>query len=212
MYIQSVGETERKETIISLIYYNLKNLTVKVKWKLLSHVQLFGIPWTIQSMEFSKSECWSSLSLLQGIFPTQGSNPGLPQCRQILYQLSHKGSPRILEWVAYPFSSKSFWPRNRTGVSGIAGGFFTNWAMREADHLTVRGNKWVEHMNFVYYWPIWDLQKKSPSVSESWVSPSMLGIIYTPKSKGSEQGTGDEFYPIFKMISTSQKFKNSWSL
>ena len=38
------------------------------------------------------------LSLLQGIFPTQGSNPGLLHCRQILYQLSHKGSPRILEW------------------------------------------------------------------------------------------------------------------
>ena len=36
---------------------------------------------------------------------TQGSNSGLPHCRQILYQLSHKGSPRILEWVAYPFSS-----------------------------------------------------------------------------------------------------------
>ena len=34
-----------------------------------------------------------SLSLLQGIFPTQGSNPGLLQCKQILYQLSHKGSP-----------------------------------------------------------------------------------------------------------------------
>ena len=46
-----------------------------------------------------------SLSLLQGIFQTQGSNPGLPHCRQILYQLSHKGSPRILEWVAYTFSS-----------------------------------------------------------------------------------------------------------
>ena len=43
-----------------------------------------------------------SLSLLQGIFPTQGSKPGLPHCRQILYQLSHKRSPRILEWVAYP--------------------------------------------------------------------------------------------------------------
>ena len=43
-----------------------------------------------------------SRSLLQGIFPTQGSNPGLPHCRQILYQLSHKGSPRILEWVACP--------------------------------------------------------------------------------------------------------------
>ena len=46
-----------------------------------------------------------SLFLLQGIFPTHGSNPGLLQCRWILYQLSHKGGPRILEWVAYPFSS-----------------------------------------------------------------------------------------------------------
>ena len=45
-----------------------------------------------------------SFSLLQGIFPTQGLNPGLPHCRWILYQLSHKGNPRILEWVAYPFS------------------------------------------------------------------------------------------------------------
>ena len=37
-----------------------------------------------------------SLSLLQGIFPTQGSKPGLLHCRQILYQLSHKGSP--VQW------------------------------------------------------------------------------------------------------------------
>ena len=34
-----------------------------------------------------------SLYLLHGIFPSQGSNPGLPHCRQIPYQLSHKGSP-----------------------------------------------------------------------------------------------------------------------
>ena len=33
------------------------------------------------------------LGVLQGFFPMQGSNPGLPHCRQILYQLSHKGSP-----------------------------------------------------------------------------------------------------------------------
>ena len=73
-----------------------------------------------------------SPSLLQGIFPTQGLNPGLPHCRQILYQLSHQGSPRILEWVAHPFSSGSSQPRNQTGVSCIAGRFFTNWAIREA--------------------------------------------------------------------------------
>ena len=75
-----------------------------------------------------------SLSLLQGIFPTQGSNPGVPHCRRILYQLSHKGSPRILEWIAYPFSRGSSQPWNWTGVSYIAGRFFTNWVMKEAQH------------------------------------------------------------------------------
>ena len=73
-----------------------------------------------------------TLSLLQGIFPTQGLNPGLPHCRQILYQLSHKGSPRIPEWVASPIFSRSSQPRNWTGVSCIARGFFTNWPIREA--------------------------------------------------------------------------------
>ena len=96
-----------------------------------------------------------SLSLLQGIFPIQGSSPGLPHCRQILYQLSHKGSPRILEWIAYSFSSRSSQPRKQIGISSIAadagaakslqlcltlgnptdcsppGRFFTNWAIRE---------------------------------------------------------------------------------
>ena len=71
-------------------------------------------------------------TLLQGIFPTQWPNSGLPRYRQILYPLSHQGSPRILESVAYPFSSGSSQPRNWTRVSCIAGGFFTSWATREA--------------------------------------------------------------------------------
>ena len=128
-------------------------------------------------------------TLLQGIFPTQGSNPVLPCGRQILYHLSHQGSPwilkwiayafivlgillaeywsgqpfpsptdlpnpgieprspalqvdslpaepagkpRILEWVACPFSRGSFQLRNQTGVSCNAGGFFTSWATRES--------------------------------------------------------------------------------
>ena len=68
-----------------------------------------------------------SLFLFQEIFPTQGSNPGPPHGRWILHQISYKGSPRILEWVAYPFSRGSSQPRNWTRVSSIAGGFFTNW-------------------------------------------------------------------------------------
>ena len=39
-----------------------------------------------------------NLSLLQGIFPTQGPNPGLPSCRRILYQVSHKGSLGYRLW------------------------------------------------------------------------------------------------------------------
>ena len=65
---------------------------------MLSCVRLFVTSWTVQSIEFSTPEYWSgvsSLSLFQGIFPIQGLNPGLPHCRQILYQLRHKGSPNI---------------------------------------------------------------------------------------------------------------------
>ena len=51
-----------------------------------------------------------SLFLLQGIFPTQGLNPGLPHCRWSLYQLSHQGSPRILGWVVYPTPSPADCP------------------------------------------------------------------------------------------------------
>ena len=85
-------------------------------------------PWNSQGQDTRVG----SPSLLREIFPIQGSNPGLLHCRQILYQLSHKGSPRILQWVACPFSSRSFWPRNWTRVSCTAGGFFTNWTIREA--------------------------------------------------------------------------------
>ena len=73
-----------------------------------------------------------NISLLQGIVPTQVLNPGLPHCRQILYQLSYRLRPRILEWVAHPFSRRSSQPSNQIRVFCIAGRFFTCWATREA--------------------------------------------------------------------------------
>ena len=45
-------------------------------------------PWNSPDQDTGVGSC----SLLQGIFPTQGSNPGFPHCRWILYQLSHGGS------------------------------------------------------------------------------------------------------------------------
>ena len=85
----------------------LKVNVIMWKWKWLSHVQVCDpmdySPWNSPGQNTGVG----SLSLLQGIFPTKGLNPGLLHCRRILYQLSHKGNPRILEWVAFPFSRRS---------------------------------------------------------------------------------------------------------
>ena len=65
-------------------------------------------------------------SLLQGIFPTQGSNPGVLHCRQILYCLNHQGSPlnlqlplrslrRLVKTVTVSLHFQNFW----TGRSGL---------------------------------------------------------------------------------------------
>ena len=62
-------------------------------------VRLFVAPWTVAyqaplSMGFSRQSAGVDCHfLLQGIFPTQELNPGLPHCRQTLYHLSHQGSP-----------------------------------------------------------------------------------------------------------------------
>ena len=101
--------------------------------------------------------------LLQGIFPSQGLNPGLPHCRQILYHLSHQGSPWILEWVAYPFSRGSSWPRNRTGISCIAGGFFTSWATREAYStclVCIKHYQILWNQDYIPLWPVWCILSK----------------------------------------------------
>ena len=68
-----------------------------------SHVRLFVTPWTRAHqyplpIGFFRQEYWSGLpSPPPGDFPTQGSNPGLPHCRQTLYQLNHRGSPGPVE-------------------------------------------------------------------------------------------------------------------
>ena len=113
--------------------FNPLKVKVKVAQSCLTLCNPMDCPWNPPGQNTGVG----TLSLLQGFLPTQGSNLGLPHCRWILYQLRHNGSPRIQEWVAYPFSSGSFWPRNQTGVSWIAAGFFTDWDIREAHALTM---------------------------------------------------------------------------
>ena len=110
-----------------------------------SHVQLFVTSWTVVHQLLclwgfsSKNTEVGYHFLLQGFFPTQGSNPSLPHCRQILYHLSHQRNSkvaqsyltlcnlrdytvhrilqaRILEWIAFPFFRGSSQPRERTQV------------------------------------------------------------------------------------------------
>ena len=95
-----------------------------------------------------------SLSLPQGIFPIQRSNAGLLYCRQILYQLSHKRSSGVLEWVAYPFSNGSSQSRNWTNVYCITGGFFTNWGTREEFARTEANSS-----RLGYFWSLYSQDK-----------------------------------------------------
>ena len=74
----------------------------------------------------------SSLSL-QHIFSTQKLNTGLLHCRQFLNQLSHKGSSRILEWVAYPFSSGSSHLAVVTGLEKLS--FHSNHKERQCQRM-----------------------------------------------------------------------------
>jgi len=96
---------------------------------------------------------WVVFPFSRGSSPTQGSNPGLPHCRQVLYQLSHKGKPKntgvgslsLFQWI--------FLTQESNQVSCIAGGFFTNWATREA--LSLRTKILIVHgINQLKFAPI----------------------------------------------------------
>ena len=125
-YLPEKKSAEQVTWIVFTLAWQVKVRWSKVKWKLFSHVWLFAA-----------SRIYSRWNLL-GIFLTQGSNPGLPHHRQILYQLSHQGKwkwnwshtvlsgsathecslpgssihgilqARVLEWVAISFSRRIF--------------------------------------------------------------------------------------------------------
>ena len=136
----------------------------------LSRVQLFASPWTVaHQAPLFMGFLFFQARILEwvacpppGDLPNPGIKPGLLHCRRILYHLSHQGSPRILEWAAYPFTRGSSQPRNWTQGSCIAGQFFTSWATRE-DLL----NRWqhLTHISWVVL-QIW----KPPSKWKEWTT------------------------------------------
>ena len=96
---------------------------LKVKWNVLSCVLLFATPWTVAcqaplSMEFSRPEYWSGWPFPSPAdLPNPGIKPRSPALQADFYHLRHCGSPRILEWVIDPFSSRSsFFQKSNRGL------------------------------------------------------------------------------------------------
>ena len=83
-------------------------------------------PWN----SLSQNTGVGSLSLLQGIFPTQGSNPGLPWADSL--PAEPQGKPKNSGVGSLSLLQQIFLTQESTRISYIVGGFFINWAIREA--------------------------------------------------------------------------------
>ena len=149
---------------------------VSWKWKSLRHVLLFATLWTIQSMEFSRQEYWSGKQnknknkkrMLEWVaFPffRGSSQPRSPALQADSLPTEPQGKPKNTGVGTFSFSRWSSQPRIQTRVSCIAGGFLTNWAIREAligDQTWIRAvkvpspNHWTsrefpKHLSFSFY-------------------------------------------------------------
>ena len=115
-----------------------------LKWKLLNRVWLFVTPYSPWKSP-GKNTGVGTLSLLQGIYHP-GIKPRSPTLQADSLPAEPQGKPMNTRVGSYPFSRESSWPRNWTEVSCIAGRFFTNWAIREAQ----KNINWTHYsMNFI---------------------------------------------------------------
>ena len=111
------GDLVRSENLACNLNFLRKNNIIRQNiqldlkhWKLFYKVKHFKLVYA--NMGFPGTSTGKNSTCIE---------PKSPAFRQILYHLSHQGSPRMLEWVAYPFSRESSQPRNQTGISCITG-------------------------------------------------------------------------------------------
>ena len=160
-----------------------------------------------------------SLSLLQGIFPTQGSNPGLPHGRWILYQLSPQGSPSYGVDVqntggkrlrtCHSHAGPQFWypfippfstnvpPRWWTGLgewTDLGGDFYTD------GRAALQGTFWKESC----------LQAPCPGFQTYW--PRWSAPVFIQSHQGLQEEVGSRQSPIHQPTPGSQDFQQNRSL
>ena len=116
--------------------------------------------------------------LLQGIFPTQGLNPGLLHCRWLLYHLSHEGSPRILVLLAYHFRGNLPYPGIKPGSPALqldsyqlsyqGSPFYSYEVLKEAKKSIVLVIPWMR--NEVVFTRLYVIcQNSAPSTHFTWL-------------------------------------------
>ena len=94
----------------------------------------------------------TSLSLLSWDLPNPGIKPRFPALPADSLPAEPQEKRKNTGWVDYPFSRGCSWPRNWTGVSWIAGRFFTNWAIREALLLVIYPKNWKLVLTQILIW------------------------------------------------------------
>ena len=101
---------KKKKTVCAMQHVDLSSLCVILSCSIVRSLQLLDCspPGSFHGVSPGKNTGVGCHAPLQGIFPTQGSNPGLPHCRHIVYHLTHQRSPRILEWVALSLLQGNF--------------------------------------------------------------------------------------------------------
>ena len=154
-----------------------------MRWSnfLLSFSLTFTVAWCFIFLKLSELWIWISMSLY--CFTT-GLKVKVTQkcstlCDPMDYTVHGILQARLLEWVANPFSSRSSQPRNQTGISCIAGGFFTSWATREAQVSAFTDSK-VSYFSSICFPPSKSLVLSSPYLPYLSPHPPVLswGIQY----------------------------------
>ena len=142
-----------------------------------------------------------SRSLLQGIFPTQGSHPGLPHCRRILYQLSHQGS-RASREMAINSGQKFCYPPSQGDSSQQGSSCPMVFKPVERDQVWLR-HKGKLH-SLIKEWRGSRLSSRVhtlPHRRNSWGRGCFIGIL----SMGREEGVLEFMWSCFRQDGTTSR-------
>ena len=177
--------------------------------KLLSRVWLFAIPWTVKPTRLlhprnfpGRSTGVGCLFLLQGIFLTQGSNPGVQHCRQMPYLLSHQGSPGAkysfkshgkLMIFSHPFSLSPFLPFSLSVPSAILSflSVFLVLSFHIFDSLS------SSSFNQLFFPLFWDKQEVSLEISQRPNSRARFGKMNFKSNKSYTTGNASSQIAVY---------------